>query len=461
LLANQRAGTSEPVFVFVHVASPRFAYVDKGKTKVALPYAVGRGIADMVTKATDKWRRQREAELRHASAAARRREFMEKPDKPMTIKAAAYQIMPQAYVKAAGGIGLANARQVMYAARPHILSLTSKPGFDDAYFTQTLLPDYQTEHPVETANWDVVYDDRGHFTEPHTGRAIGLGTLAVRNYLASCRGPSISPTTVVPASVSTSGPEGRYRTALFVEKEGFTPILERAAIAERFDIAPMSTKGMSVTAARQLIDGLAAMGVRVFVLRDFDITGFSIQKTFTGDGRRHAFKNKLDYVDLGLRLADVQRLGLQAEPVNLFSKDSQKPLAERRKTLIERLRINGAREDEIAFLTTDANGQAGAIGKRVELNALTSDEFIAFVEEKLRENDVAKVVPDAATLARTFTAMVHGAQARAAFAATLERVNAEPVDVPPDLAVNVCDWLAAHPTGTWDDAIAAIANGSR
>jgi hypothetical protein len=54
----------------------------------------------------------------------------------------------------------------------------------------------------------------------------------------------------------------------------------------------MSTKGMSVTAARQLIDGLAAIGVRVFVLHDFDISGFSIRKTFTESGRRHAFKKQ-------------------------------------------------------------------------------------------------------------------------------------------------------------------------
>ena len=33
-------------------------------------------------------------------------------------------------------------------------------------------------------DWDIVYDDRGHFTEPHTEKSIGLGTIAVRNYLA-------------------------------------------------------------------------------------------------------------------------------------------------------------------------------------------------------------------------------------------------------------------------------------
>jgi DNA topoisomerase VI subunit A len=40
------------------------------------------------------------------------------------------------------------------------------------------------------------------------------------------------------------------------EKEGFTEILSAARIAERFDIAIMSTKGMSSTAARRLVDNM-------------------------------------------------------------------------------------------------------------------------------------------------------------------------------------------------------------
>jgi hypothetical protein len=33
--------------------------------------------------------------------------------------------------------------------------------------------------------WDVVYDDRWHLEEPHTGLRIGLGTLEVRHYIQS------------------------------------------------------------------------------------------------------------------------------------------------------------------------------------------------------------------------------------------------------------------------------------
>src|SRR5204862_3285903 len=96
----------------------------------------------------------------------------------VTIKEAASDVMEEAYLKASGGLP-AKARQIMYAARPSIQERTGRQ-LDDQYFCQTLLPDYMKEYEEETADWDVVFDERGHFTEPHTGRMFGLGTLKVR-----------------------------------------------------------------------------------------------------------------------------------------------------------------------------------------------------------------------------------------------------------------------------------------
>jgi hypothetical protein len=61
----------------------------------------------------------------------------------------------------------------MYAARPYIQEMTDKP-LNDKYFTQVLLPDYIAENGVD---WDVVFDNCGHFEEPHTDTAIGVGTV--------------------------------------------------------------------------------------------------------------------------------------------------------------------------------------------------------------------------------------------------------------------------------------------
>ncbi len=54
----------------------------------------------------------------------------------------------------------------------------------------------------------------------------------------------------------TFGPKHRYGAILFIEKEGFMPLLKAVRLAERYDLAVMSTKGMSVTASRELVDTL-------------------------------------------------------------------------------------------------------------------------------------------------------------------------------------------------------------
>jgi hypothetical protein len=103
------------------------------------------------------------------------------------LKKAAYAVMERAYLLASDDSRLpANARQIMYAARPLVMERTGgKCWSDSAYFTQTLLPDYIAEHAEQTADWDVVYDARGHLVEPHVRNQLGLGTLEVRSYVKS------------------------------------------------------------------------------------------------------------------------------------------------------------------------------------------------------------------------------------------------------------------------------------
>ena len=78
----------------------------------------------------------------------------------------------------------------------------------------------------------------------------------------------------------------------------------------------MSTKGMSVTAARLLLDRLSKRDLkRILVLHDFDVSGFSIFGTLGTSGRRYRFTNDVPVIDLGLRLAHVDEMDLQSEPV--------------------------------------------------------------------------------------------------------------------------------------------------
>ena len=138
------------------------------------------GAADDIKKGLTKnlanFTKQRKAEEKHSSAGRWRTSRMMEV-RGMFLTEAANEVMEECYMKVSDNNRLpATARQIFYVARPLIEERTDKP-LSYSYFSQTLLPNYVNEHG---ADWDVVYDDRGHFTEPHTKRVIGLGTLNVR-----------------------------------------------------------------------------------------------------------------------------------------------------------------------------------------------------------------------------------------------------------------------------------------
>jgi hypothetical protein len=74
----------------------------------------------------------------------------------------------------------------------------------------------------------VVFDARGHFAEPHSNEEIGLGTLEVRDYAAGIRNHRVNgfALDVREDRYPTRGPKNRFGAILFLEKEGFGPLLE-------------------------------------------------------------------------------------------------------------------------------------------------------------------------------------------------------------------------------------------
>jgi hypothetical protein len=402
---------------------------------------MGDAIAAAVTKATAGWAKQRKAEERDRSRLLNRRTYFLRI-RQTSAKEAAYAVMEKAYLKAsANGTLPAGDRQVMYAARAEIQEKTGKP-LDDQYFTQTLLPDYIAEYGVD---WNVVFDDRGHFTEPHTKREIGIGTLAVRAYFAGNCEPQIHDAKLRQPQVRTSGAAGNFGAVLFVEKEGFMPLFEHVQLGQRFDLAIMSSKGMATTAARRLVETLCGdSGVPLFVLHDFDKAGFSIAATLGRDTRRYQFENTINIIDIGLRLDDVRALGLEGAAEETFDRGSS---FARRENLIE----NDATSAEIEFL----------LEKRVELNALPSDELVAFVERKLAEHGVAKVVPDDDMLADTYRAFILGRRLQEIFDREFAKVGKGDIVVPAGLREKVEARLKEHPAWRWDDAVRKIARSDR
>jgi Topoisomerase 6 subunit A/Spo11, Toprim domain len=441
ILAQQRAGPREPVIVFLHLAHPRVEYTDRGKSAISFATIDPHSIFGLVDAVTAKWAKQRKAEERHASARLRREAALaSRREERVTTKQAAYDAMPSAYMKASANDTLpAKARQVMYAARGTIQERTGKP-LNDQHFCQMLLPDFMAEYPELTRDWKIVWDARGHLVEPHTQRTVPLGTLEVRDYLRSAREPVWSnPVASVP-QLGTSGPSHRYGGLLFVEKEGFNELFRAVRLAEQFDIAILSTKGMSVTACRELVDEICSRySIPLFVLHDFDKAGFSIAATLQRDTRRYKFQNQIEVVDLGLRLADVEEYGLERESVH--GDDSAESVR-------ANLRKNGATEKEIKFLLTH----------RVELNAFTSDAMVEWITAKLEQHGVEKVIPDEAVLAEAYRREHQSRYITKHFEELVDRSrqHVENLDIPADLQEQVAQLLQEQPALSWNDAVAEM-----
>jgi len=231
------------------------------------------------------------------------------------------------------------------------------------------------------------------------------------------------------------------------------PLFKAVTLAERFDIAIMSTKGMSVVAARALADEMCFdYDIPLLLLHDFDKAGFSIAGTLQRDTRRYEFRNSIEVIDLGLSLADVEFMNLQSEY-------QHHPKA-RKSALIANLRENGASEEEIDYMFQDFDRLRST--RRVELNAMTSPQVVAFVERKLRENGIAKAIPDRNLLAEFYAAAEKGRRLRDAMK-ELDEIE-ENIKPPKDLEKRVRQALKKTPNIRWDAAIAkivAVAAGAR
>jgi hypothetical protein len=158
------------------------------------------------------------------------------------------------------------------------------------------------------------------------------------------------------------------------------------------------------------------------------------------DTRRYSFENDAEIIDLGLRLVDVRNLELETSAEATFDRGTD--FAKR-----QNLRLNGATNEEIEFL----------LRQRVELNALPSDQLVAFIEAKLSEHGVKKVVPNLDLLGDAYRLFVNGARLEKIVEKAIEDMEHRDAPKPPgDLGERVAAYLKQHPEMRWDAAVAQI-----
>jgi DNA topoisomerase VI subunit B len=428
-IQQARIDRNDPAIFLIHISRPRFEFMDRGKTKIEL------GFKDVLISAiksvTKQWKAAKRKADKEDKVASRHLNELRRKVTKISLRDAAFDVMENAYNKvSSNGKYYANARQIMYAARPDILRYTNKSELDDVYFTQTLLKDYIEQEGKD--NWKVVWDARGHMIEPFTNHKIGLGGIDVEKYGKEWHSGIDIDSPEIPVLISTSGPANRFKNVLFVEKEGFTEVLTHAKIPERYDMAIMSTKGIPVKAACDLINEFEKQDVRVFVLHDFDVDGFKIMRTLR-EGTRMASGS--DAIELGLRFEDIE--GLPSEPVS-YKSDPELYLKY----------DCGASSEEIKFLLGTHGYRYG--GRRVEINAMTSEQLITWLECKFEQYEVEKVIPDDTTLRTGFKRANHMKQL---IRKIQEQEYAEDIEIPDDLSQQVVKLLQENPEISWDQAL--------
>jgi hypothetical protein len=122
--------------------------------------------------------------------------------------------------------------------------------------------------------------------------------------------------------------------------------------------------------------------------------------------------------------------------------------------LIANLRENGASDAEIAFMFHDFDRTRST--RRVELNAMTSPQFIAFVERKLKEVRVEKIVPEQKLLAEAYVGIERGRRLQKAIDDYADQIDESDCKAPKDLKQRVAALLKRHPYMRWDAAVAEV-----
>ena len=221
---------------------------------------------------------------------------------------------------------------------------------------------------------------------------------------------------------------------IIVEKGGIADVLRQVGLDRRHDVAIVGNEGQSVEAELKLVDACGAAGVPVLLLTDFDRQGFTIAENLRAGTWRHRYVTPPKVVLIGLRLEQID--GLEDEPIG---EKARKHVSD------ARLRACGATESEIMILRT----------RRVELNALSTEQLVDMVEGALVEHGIEKVVPDAEDL----TAAWRGVQAHGEIVTAVREASTRAAqrwgeaEAPADLAARIRSLLEQDPALSWDAAL--------
>jgi hypothetical protein len=245
-------------------------------------------------------------------------------------------------------------RQLFYKVR----DIVQKTGAGELKWSnfQKIITDHENEigHDIPL----MTRDDRGTVYHPHTGEMMSLGTLMVEVY---------------------KPPDWTYNKVLFIEKEGFFPILIGEKWPERRDCCLITAKGQATRGCKDFFDGLKdnKEGMKFFAIHDADAAGTVIYEALQEETRARGAR-KVSIENWGLEVQEGLAMGLV--PEDLEEKERYRPVA------------SYVSEKDADYLQTH----------RVELNAMTTPQFIEWLDTKMEKFGQGKLIPPDAVIAQEF-----------------------------------------------------------
>lgn len=351
---------AEGVAIILHVISPYFEFLDKAKSNI-----IGDRFSKLLLKKVleplakpvirEVRRTKREAKAQDSATFIHHKT----PPKKTLMK----KHFKEAFERASGGY-LVTARQVYYVLheiinRKYGISLNDS---DYNILTQQICTEMaKKDDKVEVL---LLFENRGRFKDP-LGKEVPLGTKDVRKHIRNIHTNSICHHATI-----TYDLDDRYmfNKALFVEKNGISIILEQVGLLKKMNLAIMSSQGFGNRASKELINHLLEQDITVYALSDCDIHGYRIFDRLAYGSK--TYEKELKVKRLGLTVGDIKELN----KIHLAEeKQYKKPVRDTSSLTDE--------EKEFFFI------EPGNFYKlrRVELNALTTPELIAFIKKHIPE----------------------------------------------------------------------------
>jgi hypothetical protein len=329
--------------------------------------------------------------------------------------------------KASGGRKFRfNPRQIYYVLRP-IVQAALGVALSEGNFAQ-IITDYETEH----GDIKLMYrDPRGTLYHPHIGQDISLGTIAVEQY---------------------KRPEWTFNKILYIEKEGWFETLKDVRWPERNDCALLTSKGFSTRAVRDLLDLLGddPEPITVFCIHDADAAGGLIYQTLQGETKARG-RRRVEVINLGLEPWEAIEMGLDVETIEKRDRASPVP-------------------DYITDREDGAHWCGWLQRHRVELNAMSTPQFIAWLDSKMLGH--RKIVPPSEVISMLMSARLEEILRTEITDRILEEADVDQqvadalvnVEMPDIENETLHIWLEANQGSLWktwvDDLAAKIAVGA-